>query len=115
MPPKRKSSASASTSSSSKKPKPPPTVILGKAALTSLSEGGTLDGSQVNDLVAYIQTLENRIGEYQKAATSLNHKGGKELSDSDIVTEAERLRGIVERGIVKLMKVGIRCQNKLLG
>lgn len=103
MPPKRKSTT---TPSSSKKPKPPPTVTLGKSALKSHTNGEALTEAQIDELASYTQHLETLLSEYQKAETSLSHKGGKELSDAEISSGAERLRGVVERGIVKLMKVG---------
>lgn len=104
MPPKRKSAAS--SFSAPKKSKNSTTVTLGKAALEAHGSGETLGEDQVSELVAYTQYLETQVGAYQKTENPLNRKGGKELSQAEIEVEAERLRGNVERGIVRLMKVG---------
>lgn len=103
MPPKRKSTTS--RSSVPKKLKPHPVVTSGKAALKAHSRGEVLNENQAKQLTAYIQYLKAQAEEYQNIENYLCRKGEKELSEAEIVAEAEELRGNVTRGIKELMKV----------
>lgn len=103
MPPKRKSVAPRALAS--KKPKISPIITLGKAALKTRGNGDTLGEDEVSALAAYTQHLETQVEAYQKTDNFLNRKSGKELSRAEIEADAERLKGNIERGIEKLMKV----------
>lgn len=103
MPPKRKASSSAASSKRNKVTEPP-VVTDGRIALEEYEETEGSD-SNAQKLIAYVRYLEDKVKGYEKAETSLARKGGKELSEAEINADAERLRGTVERGITKLMKV----------
>lgn len=113
MPPKRKSAVSSTPAS--KKPKVSPIVTLGRAALKARGNGETLSEDEVSALAAYTQHLETQVEAYQKTENFLNRKGGKELSRAEIEADAERLKGNIERGIEKLMKVRcVQCLNGII-
>lgn len=103
MPPKRKSTVS--RSSAPKKLKPHQVITSGKAALKAHGSGEALNKDQDKELTAYIKYLEAQAEEYQNIENSLRPKGGKELSEAEIVAGAEKLRENVTRGIKKLMRV----------
>ena len=125
MPPKRTASSSATTSSRTKRARAsaaaaePLVVTCGKgvlahaASLTSdtpsdaESDSGTppppeltLTSTQAHDLVAYARHLEVQLS----AASG-------ELSADELETEVSKLRGLVARGIEKLMKWKPSCKN----